>query len=91
MVFDFLFDFCRITFTNEDGTFTLDGCGDDHDWIPGIMNDPEPYLQILHYCNNENGDVVRMPLKRIFAPDSYDLGTIDLDIKEVNAANLTKN
>lgn len=36
----------RVTFTSDDGRFSLDGCGDDFDWIPAIKNKPEPYIQV---------------------------------------------
>lgn len=69
----------RVTFTNEDGSFQLDGCGEDIDWIPGIANNPEPYLQILHYCNSELGEIIRLPPFRTFVPKTYEVGTVDLD------------
>lgn len=71
--------FCRVTFTNEDGQFQLDGCGEDIDWIPGLPNNPEPYLQILHYCNSELGEIIRLPTFTTFVPKTYEVGTIDLD------------
>ncbi|RCN52385.1 Transthyretin-like family protein [Ancylostoma caninum] len=39
-------DLMGVTFTNEDGRFQLDGCGDDFDWIPGLTNKPEPYVEV---------------------------------------------
>ncbi|VDK79978.1 unnamed protein product [Litomosoides sigmodontis] len=70
----------RVTFTNEDGSFQLDGCGGDIDWIPGISNYPEPYLQLLHYCNSQTGEIIRLPPFKIFVPKTYEIGTIDLDL-----------
>ncbi|MFH4976199.1 hypothetical protein AB6A40_002908 [Gnathostoma spinigerum] len=74
-------DLMGVTFSNEDGSFQLDGCGDDHDWIPGIPNDPEPYMQILHYCNDEEGETMILPLERRFVPTTYEVGVIELDEK----------
>nr|CAD2128468.1 unnamed protein product [Meloidogyne enterolobii] len=37
---------------NEDGIFNLDGCGQDHDWLPWAINRPEFYLRVRHRCNN---------------------------------------
>jgi hypothetical protein len=39
-------DLMGVTFTNDDGRFQLDGCGDDFDWIPGIKNSIEPYIKV---------------------------------------------
>ncbi|EPB77160.1 Transthyretin-like family protein [Ancylostoma ceylanicum] len=72
-------DLMGVTFTNEDGRFQLDGCGDDFDWIPGLNNKPEPYVEIRHYCNNDEGEVITMPEFKVFVPDTYDIGTIILD------------
>ncbi|MCP9265921.1 Bifunctional 3'-phosphoadenosine 5'-phosphosulfate synthase 2 [Dirofilaria immitis] len=69
----------NLTFTNEDGSFQLDGCGEDIDWIPGIPNNPEPYLQILHYCKSEMGEIIRLPPFRTFVPKTYEMGIINLD------------
>uniref|UniRef100_A0A914ZGR7 Uncharacterized protein n=1 Tax=Parascaris univalens TaxID=6257 RepID=A0A914ZGR7_PARUN len=86
-------DLMGVTFTNEDGSFQLDGCGDDFDWIPGIPNDPEPYIQILHYCNSEQGDVIILPRFHVFVPQTYELGVIDLDepIQVSPARNVTEH
>ena len=72
-------DLMGVSFTDEDGTFQLDGCGDDFDWFPGISNPPEPYVQIRHYCNSDKGETIQLPEFRTFVPDSYDLGVIELD------------
>ncbi|EFO22865.2 hypothetical protein LOAG_05621 [Loa loa] len=72
-------DLMGVTFTNEDGSFQLDGCGEDIDWIPGIPNNPEPYLQILHYCNSQMGETMRLPPFKTFVPKTYEIGTINLD------------
>uniref|UniRef100_A0A1I7YE46 Transthyretin-like family protein n=1 Tax=Steinernema glaseri TaxID=37863 RepID=A0A1I7YE46_9BILA len=76
-------DLMGVSFSNEDGTFQLDGCGDDFDWIPGVVNDPEPYIQILHYCNNEKGELMVLPEFTVFVPNTYEVGTIELDAPEV--------
>uniref|UniRef100_A0A0R3RVY3 Transthyretin-like family protein n=1 Tax=Elaeophora elaphi TaxID=1147741 RepID=A0A0R3RVY3_9BILA len=72
-------DLMGVTFTNEDGSFQLDGCGEDIDWIPGIPNNPEPYLQIFHYCNNHKGEIIRLPPFKTFVPKTYEIGIVDLD------------
>uniref|UniRef100_A0A1I8B6C0 Transthyretin-like protein 46 n=1 Tax=Meloidogyne hapla TaxID=6305 RepID=A0A1I8B6C0_MELHA len=51
----------NVTFTtvnNEDGQFNLDGCGQDHDWLPGIINRPEFYLRVRHRCNNRRNSTL---------------------------------
>ncbi|VIO86733.1 Uncharacterized protein BM_BM5796 [Brugia malayi] len=73
-------DLMGVTFTSEDGSFQLDGCGEDIDWVPGIPNNPEPYLQILHYCNRQTGEIIKLPPFRIFVPNTYEVGTVDLDL-----------
>uniref|UniRef100_A0A0K0DJQ2 Transthyretin-like family protein n=1 Tax=Angiostrongylus cantonensis TaxID=6313 RepID=A0A0K0DJQ2_ANGCA len=40
-------DLMGVTFSSEDGRFQLDGCGDDFDWIPGLSNKPEPYVEVF--------------------------------------------
>ncbi|VDD86239.1 unnamed protein product [Enterobius vermicularis] len=82
-------DLMGVTFTDEDGMFQLDGCGDDFDWVPGIPNDPEPYVQILHYCNSEKGDIITLPEFRVFVPQTYELGIIELDTATSSAPNIT--
>uniref|UniRef100_A0A914E3Y7 Uncharacterized protein n=1 Tax=Acrobeloides nanus TaxID=290746 RepID=A0A914E3Y7_9BILA len=72
-------DLMGVSFTDEDGTFALDGCGDDFDWIPGLENKPEPYVQILHYCNNEHGETIQMPIFKTFVPQTHDMGIMELD------------
>ncbi|TMS39747.1 hypothetical protein L596_006228 [Steinernema carpocapsae] len=78
----------RVSFTDDGGTFQLDGCGDDFDWIPGVPNDPEPYIQILHYCNNDKGEIMLLPEFNTFVPNTYEIGTIELDAPEVELAPL---
>lgn len=51
----------RVTFSNEEGRFSLDGCADDFDWLPGVPNVPEPYIKIRHYCNKEQGETIELP------------------------------
>ncbi|VDM75867.1 unnamed protein product [Strongylus vulgaris] len=69
----------RVTFSNEDGRFQLDGCGDDFDWIPGLNNKIEPYIEIRHFCNNDEGEIITLPQFKVFVPETYDVGTIVLD------------
>ncbi|CAD5221121.1 unnamed protein product [Bursaphelenchus okinawaensis] len=80
-------DIMGVTFTDEDGTFKLDGCGDDFDWIPGVPNVPEPYLQIRHFCNSEKGETIRLPEFDVFVPDTYDVGILELDETATSTVN----
>ncbi|VDO60576.1 unnamed protein product [Heligmosomoides polygyrus] len=68
-----------VTFTTEDGRFQLDGCGDDFDWVPGLSNKPEPYVEIRHYCNSDVGETITLPEFKVFVPKTYELGVIILD------------
>ncbi|CAD6198119.1 unnamed protein product [Caenorhabditis auriculariae] len=72
-------DLMGVTFTNDDGRFQLDGCGDDFDWIPGVKNAPEPYIEIRHYCNNPKGETITLPEFNEFVPNTHDVGTLVLD------------
>ncbi|CAD5228659.1 unnamed protein product [Bursaphelenchus xylophilus] len=80
-------DIMGVTFTDEDGTFKLDGCGDDFDWLPGVPNVPEPYLQIRHFCNSEKGETIRLPEFDVFVPDTYDVGILELDETATSTTN----
>ncbi|KAF8374339.1 ttr-53 [Pristionchus pacificus] len=85
-VFPFSFidpdDLMGVTFSNEEGRFSLDGCADDFDWLPGVPNVPEPYIKIRHYCNKEQGETIELPEFNVFTPNTYDLGTIILDTQK---------
>ncbi|KHJ78155.1 Transthyretin-like family protein, partial [Oesophagostomum dentatum] len=59
-----------VTFSNEDGRFQLDGCGDDFDWIPGLNNKIEPYVEIRHFCNNDVGETITLPQFKVFVPET---------------------
>jgi hypothetical protein len=37
-------DLMGVTFTETDGSFKLDGCADDFNWLPGVPNLPDPYI-----------------------------------------------
>lgn len=71
--------FYSVTFTERDGTISLDGCGADFDWLPGVSNPPDPYIIIRHNCNGVAGEILELPEFNTFVPDSYDLGIIELD------------
>uniref|UniRef100_A0A8R1I343 Transthyretin-like protein 52 n=2 Tax=Caenorhabditis japonica TaxID=281687 RepID=A0A8R1I343_CAEJA len=81
-------DLMGVTFSNDDGRFQLDGCGDDFDWIPGVKNVPEPYIEVRHYCNDEKGEMFQLPEFSTFVPNTYDIGTIVLD-KETRGTKTT--
>lgn len=81
--------FFSVTFTDEEGTFKLDGCADDFDWLPGVPNLPEPYIQIKHYCNSDAGETIRLPEFDVFVPDTYDVGILELD--EIQNDSSSKN
>ncbi|KAL3982314.1 Transthyretin-like family protein [Acanthocheilonema viteae] len=83
-------DLMGVTFTNEDGSFQLDGCGEDIDWIPGIPNDPEPYLKIFHYCNSTTGEFKTLLPFKTFMPETYEIDTINLDFPISPAENNTE-
>uniref|UniRef100_A0A914W1D9 Uncharacterized protein n=1 Tax=Plectus sambesii TaxID=2011161 RepID=A0A914W1D9_9BILA len=72
-------DSMGVTFANEDGSFTVEGCGYDRDWLPFVTNDPEPYIQIRHNCNTDDGETLILPGFKTFVPDTYEAGTIKLD------------
>jgi hypothetical protein len=72
-------DMMGVTFTETDGSFKLDGCGDDFNWLPGVPNLPDPYITIKHYCNSEKGETMRLPEFDVFVPDTYDIGILVLD------------
>lgn len=61
-------DLMGVTFTEADGSFKLDGCGDDFNWLPGVPNLPDPYITIKHYCNSEKGETIRLPEFDVFVP-----------------------
>lgn len=65
------------TITEEDGTFSLSGCAGDFNWS-FRQNHPEPYLRIKHACNSRPQTLV-INLKKVFAPESQDVGLILLD------------
>ncbi|KAH7708906.1 Transthyretin-like family protein [Aphelenchoides avenae] len=75
-------DLMGVTTTKDDGSFQLEGCGDDFDWFPGVANNQEPYVQIRHYCNSDRGETIKMPIFSTFVPNQYEMGVVELD--EVN-------
>lgn len=56
----------RITFTDNDGQFQLDGCGDDFNWLPGVPNLPDPFIRVYHYCNSAKGETLDLPEFDVF-------------------------
>lgn len=82
-------DLMGVTFTEPDGTFQLDGCGDDFNWLPGLQNLPDPYIRIHHYCNGEHGETIELPEFNTFVPETYDLGILVLDSKKQPNATVT--
>uniref|UniRef100_A0A914LES2 Uncharacterized protein n=1 Tax=Meloidogyne incognita TaxID=6306 RepID=A0A914LES2_MELIC len=52
------FKVTRAKVNDEDGIFNLDGCGQDHDWLPGVINRPEFYLRVRHRCNNRRNSTI---------------------------------
>ncbi|CAJ0579609.1 unnamed protein product, partial [Mesorhabditis spiculigera] len=78
-------DMMGVTFTSESGLFQLDGCGDDFDWLPGLKNRPEPYVQIRHYCNSAEGETITLPEFTTFVPDTFEIGEIRLDSPAMRA------
>ncbi|KAL7073004.1 hypothetical protein ACQ4LE_008091 [Meloidogyne hapla] len=83
-------DLMGITFTEPDGSFQLDGCGKDFDWIPGVVpNLPDPYIQIRHYCNSAKGETLVLPEFNTFVPNTHDVGIIVLDSNKTPNAPVT--
>uniref|UniRef100_A0A914MBH2 Uncharacterized protein n=1 Tax=Meloidogyne incognita TaxID=6306 RepID=A0A914MBH2_MELIC len=83
-------DLMGITFTEPDGTFQLDGCGKDFDWIPGVVpNNPDPYIKIFHYCNTPKGETLELPEFDTFVPRTHDVGIVILDSKKTTNAPVT--
>jgi len=72
-------DLMGITFTDHEGSFQLDGCGDDFNWIPGISNLPDPFVRIHHQCNNNQGEILDLPGFHVFVPETHDVGIVQLD------------
>ncbi|GMT33170.1 hypothetical protein PFISCL1PPCAC_24467, partial [Pristionchus fissidentatus] len=74
------------TKTGEDGTFTVEGCGDDLGW----WNQPDPYIQIDHRCP-EGGHNVAITMRhtmqwlpRTFLPEEITIEEpIRLDLSQV--------
>lgn len=54
----------------------MNGCGSDVNWL-FISNDPDPFIQIKHYCNGLL-ETIELPGFYKFSPESYDFGTIEL-------------
>lgn len=59
---------------DENGLWKLEGCASDHDWLPGVLNKPEFYLRLHHYCNNNfSGEFMTIfPVFRVYTPQTYD-------------------
>lgn len=47
--------------------------------VLGFPNDPDPYVKILHFCNNPEGEEIELPIFRTFLPDRHDVGLLPLD------------
>uniref|UniRef100_A0A7E4UPP5 Transthyretin-like family protein n=1 Tax=Panagrellus redivivus TaxID=6233 RepID=A0A7E4UPP5_PANRE len=83
-------DLMGVSFTEEDGTFQLDGCGDDFNWLPGVDNVPEPYIQIRHFCNSPKGETIQLPVFETFVPETHDIGILELDAVEVKPIDVNR-
>lgn len=79
-----IYQIFRVSFTEQDGSFQLDGCGDDFNWFPGVENPPEPYVQIRHFCNSEAGETLELPAFETFVPETHDIGILELDSESQN-------
>jgi hypothetical protein len=79
-------DLMGVTFTEENGSFQLDGCGDDFNFIPGVENLPEPYIQIRHTCNGDKEETIELPVFDTFVPETHDIGILELDSSETPKA-----
>uniref|UniRef100_A0AC34QEB8 Uncharacterized protein n=1 Tax=Panagrolaimus sp. JU765 TaxID=591449 RepID=A0AC34QEB8_9BILA len=83
-------DLMGVSFTEQDGSFQLDGCGDDFNWFPGVENIPEPYIQIRHFCNSERGETIELPVFDTFVPETHDIGIMELDTEEPKPIDVNK-
>ncbi|KAE9556243.1 hypothetical protein FO519_000582 [Halicephalobus sp. NKZ332] len=83
-------DLMGVSFTEQDGNFQLDGCGDDFNWFPGVENPPEPYIQIHHFCNSDRGETIKLPMFETFVPDTHDIGILELDKEEPKPIDVNK-
>ncbi|VDO95065.1 unnamed protein product [Soboliphyme baturini] len=63
---------------DANGFFSLRGCGDDFDWLPGVKNNPDPYLEVVHRCNGEE-QTMHYDQPVVFLPESMDFSQIILD------------
>uniref|UniRef100_A0A0N5ANG0 Transthyretin/hydroxyisourate hydrolase domain-containing protein n=1 Tax=Syphacia muris TaxID=451379 RepID=A0A0N5ANG0_9BILA len=71
------------TWSLNDGTFTVSGCGDDL----GPYNSPDPYILIKHQCpdhQNPNEIItkdkqIQFSLTKTFLPEILRIGTVYLD------------
>ncbi|VDP24924.1 unnamed protein product [Soboliphyme baturini] len=61
------------------GEFDIKGCARDVDWLPGLTNPPDPYLQIFHTCNDKQGETKIYNGTLKFSPERNYLGDIVLD------------
>lgn len=69
-----------MTVTDENGVFHLSGCAKDINWVGFIhKNHPDPYLLVKHNCNSNHISKFKVQMPKVFVPESYDAGLIDLD------------
>uniref|UniRef100_A0A914Z0D7 Uncharacterized protein n=1 Tax=Panagrolaimus superbus TaxID=310955 RepID=A0A914Z0D7_9BILA len=83
-------DLMGVTFTEENGSFQLDGCGNDFNFIPGVENLPEPYIQIRHSCNGDKEETIELPIFDTFVPETHDIGILELDTETPKAIDVNK-
>jgi hypothetical protein len=81
--------YLRVTFSEHDGKFEVHGCGYDPNWL-FIRNWPDPYLQIRHYCNSVEGDILELGEFDTFTPQTHAAGDIGLDEPAAGEASTTR-
>ncbi|PAV63792.1 hypothetical protein WR25_26303 [Diploscapter pachys] len=62
------------TWSTENGSFVISGCGSD----AGPLNTPDPFLKIYHVCPKGKSPL-EVNLVPLFLPNIVNIGTIYLD------------
>lgn len=79
LLFVLFYRIFRVTVSDEGGAFHLSGCAKDINWLFFHNNHPDPYLKIKHSCNRYQTTTFSIKIPKVFVPETYDIGMIDLD------------
>jgi hypothetical protein len=71
-------DVMGTTITDSEGRFELFGCGSDPNWLL-LPNKPDPYVQVRHYCNHPDGEMLDLPEFEVYQPNTYNIVLQSLD------------